>query len=137
MINNFVLDGLGYFKDGRLAPQTSIPTVFHQLHCLYIIRRAYYDDSSDLQEFDFGKDRDVHVAHCFDYIKQGLTCTIDTTVEPAVEKEGEFLGFGFDRQCQDFEALKDYVEKYRMFNASGFLAAGLDHGHAHIHGGER
>ncbi|KAI0481919.1 hypothetical protein GGR56DRAFT_161520 [Xylariaceae sp. FL0804] len=30
-----------YFRDSSLAPDISIPTVMHQLHCLYIIRRAY------------------------------------------------------------------------------------------------
>ncbi|KAI1504899.1 hypothetical protein F5X99DRAFT_405536 [Biscogniauxia marginata] len=125
-------DGLGYFKDQRLAPQVSIPTAFHQLHCLYLIRRAYYSRSDDLEEFDFGKDRAVHVAHCFDYLRQGLTCSVDTTVEPAVDEEHGFLGSGFQRQCRDFDTLKKFVAERRVFNASGFLANGLDHGHAHI-----
>ena len=129
---SFSSDGLGYFRDGDLAPVASIPTVFHELHCLYILRRAYYQESDGLEAFDFGKERSAHVAHCFDYLRQGLTCNIDTTIEPAVGEYGAFLGNGFDRQCQDFEALKDYVAEYRVFDASGFLAAGLDHGHAHV-----
>lgn len=120
---------------------TSIPTVFHSLHCLYVLRRAYYHvssnlDSDDLEEFDLGKDRNTHVGHCFDYLRQELTCNIDTTIEPAVGEYGEFLGNGFDRQCQDFEALKDYVAEYRVFDARGFLAVGLDHGHTHVSEGE-
>ncbi|KAI1079498.1 hypothetical protein F5B20DRAFT_543764 [Whalleya microplaca] len=126
-------NGLGYFKDGHLAPQPSIPTAFHQLHCLYILRRAYYSQSDDLQEFDFGKNRTVHAAHCFDYLLQSLTCSADSTVEPAIGREHEFLGSGFQRQCRDFNTLKKFVEEWRVFNASGFLALGLDHGHAHIH----
>lgn len=103
--------------------------MFHQLHCLYTLRRAYYSRHSNdsLQEFDLGKDRAVHIAHCFDYLQQGLTCSADTTVEPAVSQDHEFIGAGIWRRCRDFEALKAFVEARRAFNATGFLAHGLQH----------
>ncbi|KAF2874647.1 hypothetical protein BDV95DRAFT_603448 [Massariosphaeria phaeospora] len=125
-------DGLGYFRESGIAPTTSIPTVFHQLHCLYLLRRAYYAPSEELQVFDFGKDRASHVAHCFDYLQQGLTCSADTTVESAKAGEHEFLGTDFVRECRDFEALKNYVEPRRVFNATGFLARGLVNGHIQL-----
>ncbi|KAI1342871.1 hypothetical protein F5Y15DRAFT_371275 [Xylariaceae sp. FL0016] len=124
-------NGLGYFQDDEIAPRVSIPTTFHQLHCLYVLRRAYYSQYLELQEFDFGKDRDRHAAHCFDYLEQSITCSVDSTVEP-VDDTNEFLGSGFSRQCRSFDALKDFVEQRRVFNATGFLAVGLDHGQAHI-----
>jgi len=101
-----------------------IPSVFHQLHCLYLLRRAYYTPESELQRFDFGRNRSVHVAHCFDYLAQAITCSADSTLEPAVDKEHGFLGSGFARQCSDFEYLKSVVESRRAFNASGFMAWG-------------
>ncbi|KAI0814415.1 hypothetical protein GGR55DRAFT_431522 [Xylaria sp. FL0064] len=125
-------NGLGYFRDHDLAPKISIPTVFHQLHCLYVLRRAYYSHSAELQEFDFGKNRTIHAAHCFDYLEQSITCAADSTVEPGEDDPNGFLGSGFSRQCRDFEAVKTYVEKWRVFNATGFLAHGLDHGQAHV-----
>ncbi|KAI0907490.1 hypothetical protein F4823DRAFT_553520 [Ustulina deusta] len=124
-------NGLGYFRDHNLAPKISIPTVFHQLHCLYVLRRAYYSHSAQLQGFDFGKNRTIHAAHCFDYLEQSITCAADSTVEPGEDDPNGFLGSGFSRQCRDFEAVKEYVEKWRVFNATGFLAHGLDHGQAH------
>ncbi|KAI0376692.1 hypothetical protein F5Y04DRAFT_285635 [Hypomontagnella monticulosa] len=127
-----VPNGLGYFRDGDLAPMISIPTVFHQLHCLYIVRRAYYSKSSELQEFDFGKNRSIHAAHCFDYLAQSITCAADSTIEPAENDMNGFLGSGFPRQCRDFEVVKNYVERWRVFNATGFLAHGLAHGQAHV-----
>ncbi|OTB08904.1 hypothetical protein M426DRAFT_262347 [Hypoxylon sp. CI-4A] len=126
-------EGLGYFKDEELAPEISIPTVMHQLHCLYVLRRAYYSQSDDLEAFDFGKDRPAHVAHCFDYLVQSITCAADSTVEPAEHTNG-FLGSGFPRQCRDFGALKEFVGERRAFNASGFLAHGLKNGHIQIGG---
>ncbi|RYP52810.1 hypothetical protein DL768_002059 [Monosporascus sp. mg162] len=125
-------NGLGYFKDDKLAPKISLPTVIHQLHCLYILRRAYYSQSDELQDFDFGKDRSSHAAHCFDYLVQSITCSADSTVEPAEDDPNGFLGSGFPRQCRDFDALKEFVERKRVFNATGFLALGLDHGKVHV-----
>ncbi|KAI0546957.1 hypothetical protein F4679DRAFT_555928 [Xylaria curta] len=125
-------NGLGYFRDNYLAPKISIPTVFHQLHCLYVLRRAYYSQSIELEAFDFGKNRSHHASHCFDYLKQTITCASDSTVEPKEDDPNSFLGSGFPRQCRDFEAVKDYVEKWRVFNATGFLAHGLDHGQAYV-----
>ncbi|KAJ5928275.1 hypothetical protein N7466_007231 [Penicillium verhagenii] len=121
------LDGLGYFKDLSLAPDAAIPTVFHQLHCLYTLRRAYYAKSESLESFDLGKNRSVHVAHCFDYLQQGITCSADTTVEPAVDEQGGFLGTGFKRQCRDFEYLKEFVAERRIFDKTGFLAVSHHH----------
>ncbi|KAJ0418862.1 hypothetical protein BJY00DRAFT_314541 [Aspergillus carlsbadensis] len=135
-------NGLGYFIPAELAntpdpPLTSIkiPSVFHQLHCLYLLRRAYYTDAppAELQRFDFGRNRSVHVAHCFGYLAQAITCSADSTLEPAVDTEHEqgqehehgFLGAGFARRCWNFAALKSVVERGRVFDARGFLAWGL------------
>ncbi|KAJ9227410.1 hypothetical protein DTO271D3_1420 [Paecilomyces variotii] len=120
--DSLVPNGLGYFKDESLAPQVSIPTVFHQLHCLYVIRRAYYSQSDDVQPFDLGKNRAAHLSHCFDYLQQSITCAADTTIEPAEGKMNAHLGSGVTRQCRNFEQLKDFVAERRAFNATGFLA---------------
>ncbi|KAI1498757.1 hypothetical protein F5X99DRAFT_392555 [Biscogniauxia marginata] len=125
-------NGSGYFRDYNLAPKISIPTIFYQLHCLYVLRRAYYSEHDELQEFDLGKNRSMHAAHCFDYLEQSITCAVDSAVEPAEDYPTGFLGSGFPRKCRDFEAVKDYVEKWRVFNATGFLAHGLAHGQAHV-----
>lgn len=99
--------------------------MFHQLHCLYLIRRAYYSQINELERFDFVKYRASHVAHCFNYLQQSVTGSSDTTLEPAIDKEHKFLGSGFERQCSDFGLLKRFVEKRRTFNATGFLAEGF------------
>lgn len=127
--DTLIPSGLGYFKDETLTPHISIPTVFHQLHCLYTLRRAYYSGGDELEEFDLGKDRATHVAHCFDYLQQGLTCSADTTIEPAIDEKHSFLGSDLQRRCRNFDVLKHFVEERRVFNASGFLAHGLSHEH--------
>ncbi|KAI2696433.1 hypothetical protein CBS147332_9000 [Penicillium roqueforti] len=128
--DTLIPNGLGYFIPSTADTSKSkssyvvIPSAFHQLHCLYLLRRAYYTTTPELQRFDFDRNRSVHVAHCFDYLAQAITCSADSTLEPAVDKEHGFLGGGFARRCWDFEYLKSVVESRRAFNASGFLAWG-------------
>jgi hypothetical protein len=47
-----------------------------------------------------------HVYHCFDYIRQGLMCNADLTVEwPREEENGERVavdGWGVEHQCKDW-----------------------------------
>lgn len=70
-----------YLGDGhvRLGPDMRLFSVamFHDLHCLRIIRSAV----------DKGwKNLDVriqdHLHHCFNYLRQHILCAADTTLEP-------------------------------------------------------
>ena len=114
-------------------------STFHQLHCLvstrcdhressvdvepqYTLRRAYYSDSAGDEEFDFGLDRTHHANHCFEYLRQSIMCSADSSLEPAAGVERVFLGWGFQRQCRNFEALKEWAEAWRAFELQGFLA---------------
>ncbi|CAD6588940.1 MAG: hypothetical protein ASARMPREDX12_003543 [Alectoria sarmentosa] len=122
--DSMIPNGLGYIKDPTIARETSVLSAFHQLHCLYTIRRAFYSDSATedgLEAFDLGKERKPHVAHCFDYLRQGILCSADSSIEPAVDTVNGFLGAGFPRQCRDFKELKDWAEEHRAFDAHGFL----------------
>ncbi|KAL4794450.1 hypothetical protein BDV19DRAFT_365046 [Aspergillus venezuelensis] len=136
-------NGLGYIRhqpttdvseDSQSSSNIVIPTIFHQLHCLYLLRRAYYSESDQKERFDFNRNRTVHVAHCFDYLAQTMVCSADSTLEPAVDSEHGFLGSGFQRRCWDFEALKEIVQEKRVFDAEGFLARGLS-GDGFVHFG--
>ncbi|EED21566.1 hypothetical protein TSTA_088020 [Talaromyces stipitatus ATCC 10500] len=40
--DSMIPNGVGYVSHSQLVPNTSMVGVFHQLHCLYLIRRAYY-----------------------------------------------------------------------------------------------
>lgn len=106
----------------------SIVSVFHQLHCLYTIRRAYFAEtigSEELEDFDFGHNRTEHVTHCLEYLRQSLLCVADSTVEPAREKSDRshaLTGRDGPRRCRNFDALRRWTEERRMFNAYGFLA---------------
>ncbi|KAL4811798.1 hypothetical protein BDW67DRAFT_171274 [Aspergillus spinulosporus] len=116
--DGLIPDGLGYVRHPELAPNLSVVGVFHALHCLNIIRHSYYTPNVTEDVFDLGLERELHVGHCFDYLRQSLTCTIDSTVEPA-KNLFEDPTWGFDRQCRDYDEVKKWAETYRAFNVSG------------------
>ncbi|KAF4553427.1 Hypothetical protein D9617_7g031550 [Elsinoe fawcettii] len=101
-------------------------TLFHQLHCLRHIRVYLYtivevaktaQNNSEVAEI-FLKHQDPHVHHCFDYIRQGLMCNADLTVEwPKEEPDGGRFsvdGWGISHQCKSWEAIQAYMEENRF-----------------------
>jgi len=121
--DSLIPNGLGYVHGNPLSSSNlSVISAFHQLHCLYTLRRAYYSTTSGGEDFDFGLDRGRHAGHCFEYLRQSLMCAADATIEPAGEAGGGFLGWGFRRQCRDYDELGEWAEEWRAFDGHGFLA---------------
>jgi hypothetical protein len=83
----------------------------------YTIRRSYYASNKTDEAFDLGIDRGPHVGHCFDYLRQSLTCTVDSTIEPATKRVFEDPTWGFYKQCRDYEEIKVWSEHYRVWDA--------------------
>ncbi len=131
--DTLVPEGLGYFTDSVLAQNVSLPTAIHQLHCLYIVRRAFYSGGpdGDLVASDLGKSRAVHVPHCFDYLQQTITCAADGTIEPGIETVNKDASVRFTRTCRDWEQIKGWLASHRAFDAHGFLAYTDEHEHQH------
>lgn len=51
-------------------------SVFHQLHCLGVIRRGYYGGvrGVGVGDGDVGGSGE-HIGHCFDYLRQAVQCS--------------------------------------------------------------
>nr|XP_036574923.1 uncharacterized protein CTRU02_15120 [Colletotrichum truncatum]KAF6781413.1 hypothetical protein CTRU02_15120 [Colletotrichum truncatum] len=85
-------------------------TVYHQLHCLHYILQSWVSFVySEKQENFFPS----HILHCFDYIRFGLMCGVDTALEGASLVEGPrrgTLGLGTVHICHDWDALFTWVE---------------------------
>lgn len=102
---------------------------FHQLHCLRIIRGAWFavikdgpgilDGPVDLPGHPAYKALAGHVAHCFDYIRQGLMCAGDSSLEAFLEGDGVTLrpqgssGWGVEHRCVEYDALVRWTDKYK------------------------
>ncbi|KAF2213864.1 hypothetical protein CERZMDRAFT_95894 [Cercospora zeae-maydis SCOH1-5] len=117
-------------------------SVFHQLHCLVKIR-----EHVRLVEFalhEIARDREAgndeltkeylrrlleplrqerHMGHCFDYLRQGIMCAGDMSLEGVVvgeEKENGVMrrgggrvvdGWGMKHECKSWDAIMQYVRE--------------------------
>ncbi|KAF2205678.1 hypothetical protein GQ43DRAFT_459753 [Delitschia confertaspora ATCC 74209] len=103
-------------------------SVFHQLHCLGMIRASYYKRNSTSQPIGhmegnvppeiLDEVHNHHIAHCFDYLRQALMCNADTTVEWAkVQSNGDRRqvdGWGIPHKtCKDWNSVLGWMEKYK------------------------
>ncbi|XMA08228.1 hypothetical protein WAI453_001019 [Rhynchosporium graminicola] len=86
--------------------------VFHQLHCLRALRDTVRQLKTGQPARDWGGPD--HLEHCLDYIRQGLMCSADTTIEWPVfvknesGKDGPITGEGIEHQCRDWNAVRAF-----------------------------
>jgi hypothetical protein len=87
---------------------------FHQLHCLGQINQKFVDLLNNrtlvLTEID-------HVEHCINYIRQGIMCSGDITLEgldPEPE-EGQSIIRGWDREhvCRNWNEIEKWMHENR------------------------
>lgn len=87
--------------------------VFHQLHCLGELRKAYWTLINGVETGDLRKSKlflkgmnSRHVNHCFDYIRQGMMCAGDMSMEwPRTEPDGQRItvdGWGVKHTCRSW-----------------------------------
>ncbi|KAJ9228939.1 hypothetical protein DTO169E5_9028 [Paecilomyces variotii] len=107
--------GLLRVKQGNGTTAQYGLSMFHQLHCLIVLRGLLFPGTSQNHEHstspsNTGKPHQdsVHWAHCLDYIAQGILCAADDTIEPprrVKNEHGEHTvvvdGVGHTHQCRD------------------------------------
>ncbi|KAK3935494.1 hypothetical protein QBC46DRAFT_397396 [Diplogelasinospora grovesii] len=96
--------------DKSKPSQIAMVTTFHQLHCLYMTRAGYFAaKSGNLDEVNI-----PHLMHCWDYLRQGIMCSADTTLEWLEgEDESGSTGWGYQHTCKDFGAIYAWTEANR------------------------
>ena len=98
-------------------------TVFHQLHCIDMIRHGFYhgvtDDRIAVRAEEHSQEEEhhmidprAHARHCFDYLRQTVQCTADTNLEPVDFSLGGVKGWT-EHVCRDFEAVQRYAVQRR------------------------
>ncbi|KAK1973944.1 hypothetical protein LZ30DRAFT_814329 [Colletotrichum cereale] len=94
--------------------------VFHQLHCLNLVRQYTYRDSYDYSgEVPFGDTPAMlrrHVDHCIETIRLNLMCAGDVTpflvtLDPK-NKLGESADFETLHKCRNFAKLADWSKTH-------------------------
>lgn len=118
---DFEAEGVGFVKHPGVSPNLSGLAVFHELHCVNMLRVGYYaalnGNLADMQHVhDHNKRPDPHhLRHCFDYLRQSLMCSVDTNLEPVDFELGGVTGWEFRRTCRDFERVKGWAEEWRSW----------------------
>ncbi|KAF7192002.1 Oxidase ustYa [Pseudocercospora fuligena] len=95
---------------------TGAISMFHSLHCLAGMRKAFQDMSEGKIDMKILQN-DPHVPHCFDYLRQGILCFADDTFELARDREGipdgGIIEGAYDvRTCRDYTKLFDLMYRY-------------------------
>ncbi|OAX81478.1 hypothetical protein ACJ72_04183 [Emergomyces africanus] len=100
-------------------------SMYHQLHCLAIIHMVYFNQTDNHQHRrglssleDMTLLNLLHVEHCFDYLRQAIQCSADSTVEWArVEENGkrkQVDGWGVPHYgCKDVRVIEDFIAQHQ------------------------
>ncbi|KFY14148.1 hypothetical protein V492_02825 [Pseudogymnoascus sp. VKM F-4246] len=107
-------------------------SVTHQLHCLAMLRDVIvqFGKGSASRFWDqSAKGGDGHAYHCLDYIRQGILCAGDTSLEfVKVEydelgkvKSSSVDGDGVAHVCRDWGVVKEALEAKRVDDQMGIL----------------
>ncbi|KAI2787678.1 hypothetical protein POX_f08053 [Penicillium oxalicum] len=84
--------------------------VFHQLHCLNLLRQALRPDY--YTKHDPEPAYTIHIHHCLDHLRQALMCHVDVTPIPVLwaEKENRPLNdFQVEHTCRNFWQVKQWA----------------------------
>ncbi|KAK3690282.1 hypothetical protein B0T22DRAFT_378992, partial [Podospora appendiculata] len=107
-------------------------SMFHQLHCLASLRHFMWElmhDRVDRETMLREWPEDVfnppyhtatqgmwHYAHCFDYLRQAVSCSADLSLEfvSATGFSGRAIvdGLDYPHECKSWDAIWKYAEEY-------------------------
>ncbi|KAF7883188.1 uncharacterized protein EAF01_011697 [Botrytis porri] len=110
-------------------------SVFHQLHCLGMIRESYNSVLKEVRPHIHGDENlsnsaaqeseKEHTSHCFDYLRQAMMCSADLTIEWAMEMpDGKppftVDGWGITHTCRNWQNVLKWMGEHRSpVNSSG------------------
>ncbi|KAL2068248.1 hypothetical protein VTL71DRAFT_16346 [Oculimacula yallundae] len=100
-------------------------SMFHQLHCIAGLKSAFDAMSNPENDASASMHHAGHLNHCFDYLRQGVMCAGDMTLEPTFELTGEdegtrgVNGWNVEHQCRNWQMMYDFAEEHRFLNSSG------------------
>ncbi|KAF2108392.1 hypothetical protein BDV96DRAFT_692759 [Lophiotrema nucula] len=120
-----------YFSDGVLAKwNTMMPagagwgavkgdtffttTMTHQLHCVFMMMRIY-SNLLENRRANLSSDYHSHYLHCVDYLRQGIMCSADLTMEPHGPADADDNGpldgsWNGHHVCKDYSHVIPYLE---------------------------
>ncbi|OAG22752.1 hypothetical protein CC77DRAFT_1059630 [Alternaria alternata] len=110
---------LGFVQHPELAPDVASIAVFHELHCLNMLRQAFWAsvDGKLAEMGDESREKNHrtshhHVRHCFEYLRQSLICLADSNLEMMNYTARGISGWQTERTCRNFEELSDWSNEW-------------------------
>ncbi|KAI1124452.1 hypothetical protein F5Y10DRAFT_249326 [Nemania abortiva] len=110
---------LGFVKHPEVAPDVAGIAVFHQLHCLNMLRIAFFASTDGTLEEMASHDHDAnhraslhHIRHCFEYLRQSLMCLSDANLENMNYTTQGVSGWQTERTCRNFEGLRSWANEW-------------------------
>ncbi|KAK0708463.1 hypothetical protein B0H67DRAFT_495483, partial [Lasiosphaeris hirsuta] len=108
--NQTTLPDLPRLDKSARGDKHAMISMFHQLHCLYMTRAGYFAArSGNLDDVNV-----PHLMHCWDYLRQGIMCSADTTLEWLAPEDTGSTGWGYRHTCKDFGAIYAWAEEHRL-----------------------
>ncbi|KAH7918912.1 hypothetical protein BV22DRAFT_1115345 [Leucogyrophana mollusca] len=102
--------GNGFVRLGKQGRAFGV-SMFHQMHCLQMIRKAVIEKDS----------ADGHTQHCLNLLRQAILCASDMTLDPLnMDDDGKLTGtdgVGVVHVCRDWEKAYDFVRTNHMGDA--------------------
>ncbi|OAQ75808.1 tat pathway signal sequence [Purpureocillium lilacinum] len=92
--------------------------VFHQLHCLNMLRKLVYPDAykMDLTSgSEEAEDNIFHMEHCYEQLRQSLQCSSDISTiywEWSEKKQRMFGNVHTTHTCRNFEKIRDWAVEH-------------------------
>ena len=89
----------------------------------YMLRDGYFaqvKQSREIEDRTHTRDaNNAHLLHCFDYLRQGIMCAADSTLE-LVDVDGTSTdGWGLTYERRDFDALFEWAESNTLGEEDG------------------
>ncbi|KAK3349067.1 hypothetical protein B0T25DRAFT_623934 [Lasiosphaeria hispida] len=96
--------------------------VFHQLHCLNLVRQYTYRDEYDYSNVTaFRAPREIvrgHIDHCIETVRKAIMCTADVTPVLFTKDPHEPSGrsdFNIKKKCRDFARVQEWAWQNQGF----------------------
>ncbi|KAG5637898.1 hypothetical protein H0H81_002783 [Sphagnurus paluster] len=88
--------------------------VFHQLHCLNFIRKSLYPDYYKTDNAtETPRQREIHLSHCVNSIRQSLMCSADISTIVFKEPAGKNPQFDILHSCRKFDKIKEWGMRHQ------------------------
>ncbi|CAI9628776.1 unnamed protein product [Alternaria burnsii] len=115
---------LGFIRHPVLAPGVAGIAVFHELHCLNMLRQAFWASvDGNLEEMgDESREKNHrtshhHVRHCFEYLRQSLICLADSNLEMMNYTARGISGWQSERTCRNYDELTEWADEWGISRA--------------------